>query len=213
LLPARERLLADKREHLVHRRDNGPPFGDNPHGFTMDVPTYAANYGELTNLSIPRGTLTPEERFTINNHIIQTIRMLSSLPLPRELQHVPDWAGNHHEAYCGDGYPRRLIARDLSIPERIMAVADVFEALTAADRPYKQPKRLSETILTMKAMCDQGHLCPDTFKLLLTSGVYRHYAKRHLSFSQIDEVDVDAILADMAEPVCPASQRLAASAS
>ena len=212
ILPAPENLLADKPEHLVHRRGGSSPFGDNGYDFAMDVPVHAANYGELTNLGIPRGTLTPEERFTINNHIIQTIRMLGTLPLPRELRQVPEWAGNHHEAYCGDGYPRRLMGRDLSIPERIMAVADVFEALTAADRPYKQARTLRETILTMKAMCDRGHLCPDTFRLLLTTGVYRQYADAYLDPSQIDTVDVDAILADSNEPICTPSQPLAASA-
>ncbi|WP_054696051.1 HD domain-containing phosphohydrolase [Desulfosarcina cetonica] len=176
VLPIREPLLADKREHLVPRRNEGPLFGNTLHGFAMQVPEYQANHGELTNLSVVRGTLTTEERFTINNHIIQTIRMLSALPWPPGLRQVPDWAGNHHEAYCGGGYPRGLVGRNLSIPERIMVVADVFEALTAADRPYKQPRTLSEALGIMKTMCRQGHLCPISFTLLLTSGVYRRYA-------------------------------------
>ncbi|WP_419661127.1 HD-GYP domain-containing protein [Desulfosarcina variabilis] len=139
--------------------------------------------------------------------------MLSTLPWPRELRHVPEWAGNHHEAYCGDGYPRRLMGRNLSVPERIMAVADVFEALTAADRPYKKARTLSETILTMKTMCEKGHLCPDTFRLLLITGVYRRYADAYLDPSQIDPVDVDAMTDYSAEPICTLSERLAASAS
>lgn len=195
-LPVQERLLADKPEHLVRRQGNGFSFEETIQGFAMDVPAFEANHGELVNLSIPQGTLTSEERFTINNHIIQTIRMLSTLPWPRELQQVPDWAGNHHETYCGEGYPRRLKGKDLSVPERIMAVADVFEALTAADRPYKEPRRLSETIQTMKTMCDRGHLCPDVFRLLLTTGVYRQYADKYLDSKQIDEIDVNAILTD-----------------
>ncbi len=202
-LPVREPLLADKEEHIVHRQGNGIPLDKMIDGFAMDVPPFEANLGEIVNLSIAHGTLTPEERFAINNHIIQTIRMLRSLPWPRELQQVPDWAGNHHETYCGEGYPRRLMGRDLSIPERIMAVADVFEALTAADRPYKQPRSLSETIFTMKAMCDQGHLCPDIFGLLLTSGVYRQYADRYLDPQQIDTINVDAVLAEPELDVCP----------
>jgi HD-GYP domain-containing protein (c-di-GMP phosphodiesterase class II) len=201
-LPVVEPLLADKTEHLVHRTDGGHPFGDNSYGFTMAVPEHMYNYGELYNLTIPRGTLTPEERFKINDHIVQTIKMLKSLPLPRDLQRVPDWAGNHHETYCGHGYPRGLAGSDLSIPERIMAVADVFEALTAADRPYKSPRTLSDNIRIMSGMCRQGHLCPDIFGLLLTSAVYRRYAEAHLDAAQIDEVDVDAVLAAITAPAC-----------
>jgi HD-GYP domain-containing protein (c-di-GMP phosphodiesterase class II) len=209
VLPVRERLLADKPEHLVNRPDNGDPFGTNPYGFNMEVPKYLYNYGELTNLTIARGALTAEERFAINNHIIQTIKMLRTLPLPKELRQVPDWAGNHHEAYCGHGYPRRLVGRDLSIPERIMAVADVFEALTAADRPYKRARPLSETLKTMSDMCRQGHLCPDIFRLLMVSGVYRRYAEAHLDAAQLNAVDVDAILADIHPSVCATPERLA----
>ena len=134
-LPATEYLLADKIEHLIERPGDGPVFGDNPHGFDMDVPEHLYNQGEIYNLCIQRGTLTAEERFKINDHIIQTINMLGRLPFPRELKRVNDWAGNHHEKLDGTGYPRRLGEADLSIPERVMALADVFEALTATDRP------------------------------------------------------------------------------
>jgi hypothetical protein len=202
-LPAHENLLADKEEHIVYRNAEVKVFEDNPYDFNMDVPRYKFNHGEMANLTIPKGTLTSEERFIINNHIIQTIKMLKSLPLPRELKRVPDWAGNHHETYCGHGYPRRLIGRDLSIPERIMAVADVFEALTAADRPYKPARTLSETIHIMSGMCRQGHLCPATFKLLLTAGVCHRYAETYLASAQVDDVDIDAVLAAIDEPACP----------
>jgi HD-GYP domain-containing protein (c-di-GMP phosphodiesterase class II) len=193
-LPVTEYLLADKTEHLVYRPGGTTAFGDNPYGFDMRVPAYLYNHGELVNLSIAKGTLTDEERFVINHHIVQTIKMLKSLPLPRQLRRVPDWAGNHHEAFCGGGYPRGLVARDLSIQERIMAVADVFEALTAADRPYKPARRLSESIRIMSGMCRQGHLCPDVFGLLLTSGVYNRYAEAHLKPEQLDRIEVDAVL-------------------
>jgi hypothetical protein len=201
-LPVLESLLADKTEHIVYRKDGGDPFGTNPYGFSMKVPEHLYNYGELYNLIIPKGTLTPEERFKINDHIVQTIKMLNSLPLPRDLQRVPDWAGNHHETFCGHGYPRGLVGSDLSIPERIMAVADVFEALTAADRPYKSARPLSKTIQIMSGMCRQGHICPDIFGLLLTSQVYRHYAEIYLDPNLIDEVDVDSILAETDAPTC-----------
>jgi HD-GYP domain-containing protein (c-di-GMP phosphodiesterase class II) len=194
-LPVRERVLDDKPEHLVFRSENHNPLGRNPEEFTMDVPEYLYNYGEMTNLSIAKGTLTTEERFVINSHIVQTIRMLRALPLPRELAQVPDWAGNHHESFCGTGYPRGLLGKELSIPERMLAVADVFEALTASDRPYKPARKLSETLWMMSEMCQKGHLCRDTFALLLKSGVFRSYADAYINSEQLDEVDVSAILA------------------
>jgi HD-GYP domain-containing protein (c-di-GMP phosphodiesterase class II) len=187
-LPVEERLLADKVEHLVYR--DGPPFGDNPHGFVMDVPEHLYNHGEIYNLCIERGTLTAEERFKINEHIVETINMLARLPFPKELRKVPAWAGNHHEKLDGTGYPRRLEAEDLSVPARIMAVADIFEALTASDRPYKPPKKLSTSLRVMSSFRDNGHICPDLFDLFLTSGAFRKYGEAHLKPEQIDDVDV-----------------------
>jgi HD-GYP domain-containing protein (c-di-GMP phosphodiesterase class II)/HAMP domain-containing protein len=189
-LPATEKLLADKPEHIIERPDDGPVFGDNPHGFDMDVPEHLYNKGEITNLCIPRGTLTAEERFKINDHIIQTINMLGRLPFPRELKRVTDWAGNHHEKLDGTGYPRRLGEADLSVPERIMAIADIFEALTATDRPYMRPKTISTALKIMASMRDNGHLCPDLFELFLESGVWREYGGEYLQPDQMDEVDI-----------------------
>jgi hypothetical protein len=123
-----------------------------------------------------------------NEHVIQTIRMLGQLPFPRELRQVPDWAGNHHEKLYGTGYPRRLPADGLSVPERIMAMADFFEALTATDRPSMPPKTLSRAVGIMRSMCDSGHLCPDLFELFLRSGVYRRYAGQFLQPQQLDDV-------------------------
>ncbi len=196
-LPTIETLLADKPEHIVPRKEGQHPFGDQPHGFKMDVPQHLYNRGELYNLKIARGTLTEEERFKINEHIIQTLRMLERLPFPRELKRVPQWAGTHHEKLDGTGYPCRLGEEDLSIPERIMAVADVFEALTAADRPYMTPKTLSKAIWIMRSMAAAGHLCPEVFALFLTSGVYQDYAEKHLQPEQLDEVDVAEVLAEL----------------
>ena len=188
--PAIEHLLADKQEHLVPRTDDGNPFGDNPYDFKMDVPNHAFNLGEISNLCIARGTLTDEDRFKINDHIVQTINMLNKLPFPKELKRVPEWAGNHHEKLDGTGYPRRLNADDLSIPERIMGIADIFEALTAADRPYKKAKTLSDSVRILSFMRNDGHICPDLFDLFLTSGIYRKYAEEHLRPEQIDDVDI-----------------------
>ena len=112
----------------------------------MEVPHYLGNLGELYNLSVSRGTLTTEDRFRINEHMISTIKMLESLPFPDELSKVPRYASTHHETMRGSGYPRRLSGDELSVPERILAVADIFEALTASDRPYKKAKTISEAL-------------------------------------------------------------------
>lgn len=120
--------------------------------------------------------------------------MLNSLPFPKEIRRVPDWAGNHHEKLDGTGYPRGLTVDQLSIPERIMAVADIFEALTAADRPYKTPKTLSSCIKIMSFMRNDGHICPDLFELLLKSGIYLEYAGKYMQPEQLDEVDISAYL-------------------
>ena len=193
-LPVTESLLADKLEHIVPRPQGQNPFGDNRHGFRMEVPEHQYDRGEVHNLCVSRGTLTTEERFKINEHVIQTIRMLEQLPFPRELRQVPDWAGNHHEKLDGTGYPRRLSARDLSVPERIMAIADIFEALTARDRPYSAPRALSKALGIMGSMCSEGHLCPELFELFLTSGVYLEYGREYLDPEQLDEVDIASVV-------------------
>ncbi|NWL47568.1 HD domain-containing phosphohydrolase [Pseudomonas hunanensis] len=202
-LPTEEPLLADRPEHCVHWGTRTPPVvKDDPRniwGFDMHLPGHASNYGELYNLSIRRGTLTDEERFKINEHIVQTIIMLSALPLPRQLKRVPDIAGNHHEKMNGSGYPRRLGGQDLGIAERVMAIADIFEALTAADRPYKPPKTLSESVKILVAMAREGHVDGQLLQLFLSSGVYRQYAERFLRTEQIDEVDVAYWLAQIQE--------------
>ncbi|MEO5340158.1 MAG: GAF domain-containing protein [Magnetococcus sp. MYC-9] len=191
-LPAAERLLADKPEQVIPRTDHYA--GDPAHGFRVKVPEHLYNYGEVYNLCIGRGTLTEEERFKINEHVIQTIVMLEQLPLPKNMQRVPEYAGSHHETLIGTGYPRRLVKEQLSIPSRIMAIADIFEALTASDRPYKLPKKLSEAIKILYFFKKDGHVDPDLFDLFLRSGVYRRYAEKYLRPEQIDEVDIEKYL-------------------
>ncbi len=149
---------------------------------------------EVHNLCIDRGTLTPEERKVITDHMEITIEMLEQLPFPKSLRRVPEFAGLHHEKMDGTGYPRGLTRDQMSIPARIMAIADIFEALTAADRPYKQPKTLSESVRIMTFMKKDNHIDPDLFDLFIESGVYLDYAKRFLNPEQIDTIDVDAVL-------------------
>ena len=154
------------------------------------MPAHKYNRGEVYNLAVAKGTLTAEERFKINDHIVQTIVMLENLPFPKNLERVAEIAGGHHEKMDGTGYPKKLRGDEMSIPARVMAIADVFEALTAADRPYKPPKKLSESIRIMSVMVKDHHLDPDLFKLFLTSGVYNQYAEKYLELEQIDEVNI-----------------------
>ena len=194
-LPATESLLADKPEHIVERGPQDVVADDNPWGFKLDVPKHLYNRGELYNLSVARGTLTREERYKINDHISQTIMMLTRLPFPKHLKSVPELAGGHHEKMDGGGYPKRLIGSEMSVQARIMAIADIFEALTATDRPYKKGKTLSEAIRIMSAMKQDRHIDPDLFDLFLTSGVYRAYAERYMEARYIDDVDIERYVA------------------
>jgi len=205
-LPAVEPLLQDRYDHVIEREgaDLMPPH--NKWGFKMKVPERKYNLGEMYNLAIARGTLNDEERYKINDHIMQTIIMLEGLPFPRHLRRVAEYAGGHHEKMDGTGYPRGLKRENMSIPARVMAIADIFEALTAADRPYKPAKKLSESIKIMGFMVKDRHIDPDLFKLFLKSGVYKEYAEKFLKPEQIDEVDIAPYVAPPAPaPAAPAT--------
>ncbi len=188
-LPAEELLLSDRPEHMFARPEADKLSPDNHWGFKMDVPELLYNRGEVHNLKISRGTLTEEDRYKINEHIVQTIKMLDRLPFPKHLRNVPELAGGHHEKMDGTGYPKRLTKNDMSPVARMMAIADIFEALTAVDRPYKKGKTLSEALKIMTFMVKDQHVDPDLFDLFLTSGIYMDYALKFLSPDQIDAVD------------------------
>ncbi|MFJ2711488.1 HD domain-containing phosphohydrolase [Pseudomonas sp. NPDC087346] len=193
-LPVSEPLLADKPEHLFERGESELIPEDNPWGFKLDAPQYKYNRGELYNLSIARGTLTREERYIINHHMVQTILMLSHLPFPGHLNNIAEIAGGHHEKMDGTGYPKRLKREEMSLPARMMAIADIFEALTAADRPYKKAKTLSEALGIMATMCRDAHIDAQLFGLFINDGVYMQYATRFLEPAQIDAVDPASLL-------------------
>jgi hypothetical protein len=141
---------------------------------------------EVANLAIARGTLNDAERRIIEHHVVSTIDLLSELPFPRWLAGVPEIAGSHHERADGSGYPRGLRQADISMQGRILGLADVFEALTARDRPYKQGRTLSETLAILAAMRDEGSLDADLYDLFVTQKVYLRYAAEHLAPEQID---------------------------
>lgn len=191
-LPVQEAMLADKEEHIIYR-DSKSHLPESYH-FKLKEPTYLYNYGEIYNLSIRRGTLNEEERYKINEHIMQTIIMLKKLPFPRTMANVPVIAGGHHERMDGKGYPYQLNYQQMSIPVRMMAIADVFEALTAADRPYKPGKMLSEALKIMAAMVNENHLDRELFILFLQSGVWYEYGVAYLQADKVDEVDIAALI-------------------
>jgi HD-GYP domain len=188
--PAVETLLADKDWHVIPHEVALDLEQYDAEGFTMRPCADKYNLGEVYNLAIGRGTLTAEDRFKINEHITQTILMLKALPFPKNLARVPEWAGGHHEKMDGTGYPKGLRREDMSVPARMMAIADIFEALTAADRPYKKPKTLSESLKIMSFMVKDRHIDPELWELFLTSGVWKTYAERYLKPEQVDAVDI-----------------------
>lgn len=148
---------------------------------------------EVENLTIKFGTLTEAERKVINNHIVVTIRMLEALPWPKHLKNVPEYAGGHHERMDGQGYPRGLTSAQMSVPARLMAIADIFEALTARDRPYKKGKMLSESLRILGNFALNGHIDPDLFDIFVRSKVYLDFARRNMDPKQIDAVDESRI--------------------
>lgn len=164
--PARENLLQNRKDQIF-----GP-----------------YNRGELYNLEIRRGTINKEERDKINEHIVVTIDMLKALPFPKELSKVVEYAGAHHERIDGKGYPNGPTGDQMSVPAKIMAIADIFEALTANDRPYKEPKKLSEVLRIMQQMKHNGHIDPDLYDVFIRSKVYQDYAEQYMDKNQIDEV-------------------------
>jgi HD-GYP domain-containing protein (c-di-GMP phosphodiesterase class II) len=148
---------------------------------------------ELKNLTIRAGTLTAEERQIINHHIVATIKMLEALPWPRHLKNVPEYAGGHHERMDGKGYPRGLTREQMSVQARVMGIADIFEALTAKDRPYKKGKTLSESLEILGKFSLNGHIDPDLFDIFVRKRVYQRYAEMFLDKEQIDVVDESKI--------------------
>lgn len=154
----------------------------NPAGVDADF----LSADEIENLTIRSGTLTAAERETINHHIVATIRMLEALPWPAHLRKVPEFAGGHHERMDGRGYPQGLTREQMSVPARMMGIADIFEALTARDRPYKSGMKLSQALEIMRKFAANGHIDPDLFEVFMRQGVWRSYASEFLDPEQVD---------------------------
>lgn len=196
--------LDDDREFLRRCNIGGEAMSEEDMQRVRQIATYRwrdasgqeANFlndDELKNLNIRAGTLTPEEREEIKRHIDVTIKMLESLPWPKHLKNVPEYAGGHHERMDGKGYPRGLTREQMSVQARVMGIADIFEALTAKDRPYKQGKTLTESLTILGNFKLNGHIDPDLFDVFIREKVYLDYAKQFMPPELIDEVDLSKI--------------------
>lgn len=197
---ARVRQYDDDREFLRRTNVGGERMSPEDQARVSRIAQYAwtgpkgtperfLTRDEEANLNIPYGTLNPKEREIINHHIVATIKMLEALPWPRHLVNVPEYAGGHHERMDGKGYPRGLTRAQMSVQARIMGIADIFEALTAKDRPYKPGKTLSESIAILAKFKENGHIDPDLFDIFVKERVYLRYAREFLDPEQIDDVD------------------------
>jgi len=201
---ARIRQLDDDREFLRRSNVGGEKMSDadvervqriaarrwrNEAGVEEDF----LSADELENLTIRAGTLTAAEREIINHHIVVTIKMLESLPWPKHLKRVPEYAGGHHERMDGKGYPKGLTREQMSVQARLMGIADIFEALTAKDRPYKEGKTLTESLKILGYFKENGHIDPDLFDVFIREKVYLDYARQFLAPEQIDKVDKSRI--------------------
>lgn len=194
------RQLDDDREFIRHFNIGGEYMSPEKQQRVRDIARYQwtdcnghvsdlLSEDEVKNLTIAKGTLTPEERQIINNHMAVTIKMLDQLPFPKHLRNVPEYAGGHHERMDGKGYPRGLRREQMSWQARMMGVADIFEALTARDRPYKDGKKLTECLNILGKMRLDNHIDPDIFDAFIKHKVYLKYATEFLPPEQIDEVD------------------------
>jgi len=201
---ARIRQLDDDREFLRHCNVGGEAMSEEAQQRVRQIAAYQwrdadgktgsfLSGDEVENLSIRAGTLTAAEREIINHHIVVTIKMLESLPWPRHLRNVAEYAGGHHERMDGKGYPRGLTREQMSVQARVMGIADIFEALTAKDRPYKEGKTLTESLTILGKLKLDGHIDPDLFDVFIREKVYLDYARQFLAPEQIDEVDLSKI--------------------
>lgn len=198
-LPCQEQILSDNIEHQIPWSFKQKQTFKN-WTFKMEAPHLQYNRGELYNLSIVYGTLTKEERFIINEHIIQTINMLNRLPYPTHLRRVPEIAGGHHERIDGKGYPNGLTEKELSIETRMMAIADIFEALTASDRPYKKAQSVSQSLNILAFMAKNKHIDSKLFRVFLEQKIYLQYAQKFLPKEQCDEVNEQELFAIIDAP-------------
>lgn len=156
-----------------------------------DISTPLLNDDEVENLSIRRGTLTAGEHDVMKRHMDVTKNILDALPFPKHLSKVSEYALGHHEKLDGTGYPRGLTKEQMSVPARLMAITDIFEALSAVDRPYKKAKPVSECLFILGTMVEKNHLDPDIFAVFIESGLYKNYISEYANPEQLDDIDLN----------------------
>lgn len=193
-LPVQENLLADKEDHKILRESEQKDYKSL--GFNIEQPELLYNRGEIYSLLVNRGTLNKEERYKINEHIVQSTLMMDKLNFPKHLKNVPEIACGHHEKMDGTGYPKGLTSDQMSPLAKMMGIADVFEALTSDDRPYKKPNTLSQSLAIMSRMRDKQHIDSELFDLFVENGVYKEYAVKYLDENQIDNIQPEEFLSE-----------------
>jgi len=189
-VPVTEYLLSDAKEHKIPRNESDFKLYQKEN-IKMQIPDLLYNKGELYNLCIPIGTITKEEKFKIQEHAVHTLKILRELPWSDKLKDIVEDAANHHEHIDGTGYPRSLQGEELSIPARIMVIADIFEAITATDRPYKKSNTLSQTLMIIAKMAKAKKIDSNVFKLFIEEKIYLEYAKVYMKEEQIDLENID----------------------
>lgn len=193
VLPCTEQLLVDKPEHLIKWEEKQLSANKGNRDFKLTRPEHQYNRGELYSLMVRAGTLTTEDRYNINDHIVQTYLMLDQLPYPEHLQNVPIIAGSHHEKINGEGYPLKLKGDEIPLLGRMLAISDIYEALTASDRPYKEAKTVQSALLIMAGMVNSEHLDKHLFALFIDQKVYYSYANKYLETYQYADIDIELI--------------------
>lgn len=178
-------FLGDKELAQIER------IAQHYHLVINDIRTPLLNDDEVENLSIRRGTLTGGEHDVMKRHMDVTKNILDALPFPKHLSKVSEYALGHHEKLDGTGYPRGLTKEQMSVPARLMAITDIFEALSAVDRPYKKAKPVSECLFILGTMVEKNHLDPDIFAVFIESGVYKNYISEYANPEQLDGVDLN----------------------
>lgn len=184
-----KQLLSDEQRKKYGRPGFESLLQDNPEDKYKNIPT-----GDIYNLSTQKGTINIEERNTIEQHVSETENILKYLRLPPEYACIVNYAAEHHERPNGCGYPHGLFDKDLSVPSKIIMLADIFEALTSTDRPYKAPKKLSETLRILQAMKNKQQLDPDIYEVFIKKQIFMQYARKYLSPNQIDNININDYL-------------------
>ncbi|MGC2743959.1 MAG: HD domain-containing phosphohydrolase, partial [Candidatus Angelobacter sp.] len=127
---------------------------------------------EVQMLSIRKGSLDEEERLQIESHVVHTVSFLQQIPWTSELRNVPEIARGHHEKLNGTGYPYKLSAPEIPVQTRMMTISDIFDALAAADRPYKKAVSVERALEILDLSVHDGELDPGLFEIFVSAKIF-----------------------------------------